>query len=124
MLFRAVGIVERGWRASVWAERDSSDVDSLDRVGRHKKTADFRRSGRFGKNEDVFGLVGSSSNDVHTCAVFVKEHLAIAESEERVVFAHADVYARSPACAALADDDVASDDSLATVFFHAETFAA
>ena len=70
------------------------------------------------ENRNVFELVGSCSNHVYTGAVFVKENTTCAESEEGVVFAHANIDARSPACAALANDDVTSDNSFAAEFFH------
>ncbi len=76
------------------------------------------------ENRNVFELVSSSSNHVYAGAVFVKENTTCAESEEGVVFAHANIDARCPACAALANDDVTSDNSFAAEFFHAKTFAA
>ena len=68
--------------------------------------------------------VGFYGHDVDACAIFVEEHASCAESEEGVVLAHPYVRASGPACAALADDDVAGDNSLATEFFHAEALAA
>ena len=70
-----------------------------------------------------WGLVGSNDH-VDAASAFVEEHTTRSEGEESVVFPHAYVQASCPACATLANDDVAGDDRLATEFFDSESFAA
>ena len=72
--------------------------------------------------EELSRSIGS--HHVHAGAILVKQHAAVAECEQRVVAAHADIDACRPAGSALTNDDVAGDDCLAAEFFHAETFAA
>ena len=48
--------------------------------------------------------------------------LSVRESENRVVFAQADVFSRMPAGAALADDDVSGPDGLAPEYFDSKPF--
>jgi hypothetical protein len=68
-------------------------------------------------------LVCSCCHNVDTATTFVEEHFTIAQSKERVVASDAYIEAWCPAGAALTNDDVASDDCLATEFFYAETLA-
>jgi hypothetical protein len=63
-------------------------------------------------------------NDVDAAAFLVEEHAAIHECEKRVVTTATDAESWMDLGAALADDDVSSDDSLTAEFFHAEAFAA
>lgn len=90
---------------------------------RYKKTASSHEAGGWFRNAMSACLIGGG-NDVDAGAVFVEEHLTSAQGEQGVIFAHAYVRASGPASAALTNDDVARDDSLATEFFHAKAFAA
>jgi hypothetical protein len=64
------------------------------------------------------------SDDVDAAAFAVEVDLAIDEGEKRVVPADADIETRMHLRSALADDDIAGDDSLAAELFHAEALAA
>ena len=66
----------------------------------------------------------SRRDDVYAATFLVEEHPAIDEREKRVVPAATDAQARMDLGAALTDDDVSSDHSLAAEFFHAEALAA
>jgi hypothetical protein len=70
----------------------------------------------------LFASVGNG--DIHAATFAVKLHFAIDERKERVITAHADVDAGMNFGAALANDDVASDNRLTAEFLHAETFTA
>src|SRR5271156_2617179 len=67
------------------------------------------------------GYLGSEDVDLAVGAV--KLDHAVDEREERVVATHADIGPGAKTGAALADQDVAGDDSLAAKFFHAEALA-
>ena len=72
-------------------------------------------------------LLGCVRNRCHrdelTVATFLtKLDFTFFQCEQRVVFAHADIVAWIPACAALTDDDVARNDSFTTEFLYAEAF--
>src|ERR687898_697275 len=56
-------------------------------------------------------------------AARAEAHLALGQCEQGVVAAHADVAARMPLGAALADDDVARHDVLAAELLHTEPLA-
>ena len=62
--------------------------------------------------------------NVDAASVAVEEHAAVHKGEDGVVAAHAHALAGVPFGAALADDDVASDNDLSTEFLHAKTLAA
>ena len=63
-------------------------------------------------------------DNIYTATAFIEEHAAIGKSEDGVIFANANIKTGSPACAALTNDDVTSNDSLAAEFFDTEAFAA
>lgn len=62
--------------------------------------------------------------DIHAFAFAVELHFAIRECKQGVILATADVQAGVNFRPTLADDDVSSDDSLATEFLYAKTLAA
>ena len=66
---------------------------------------------------------GGFGHDVHAVTVFVKQHFAVREREERPVATDADILAGDELAAALADDDAAGGDERAAKFLHAEPFA-
>lgn len=49
--------------------------------------------------------------------------MAFGEGEDGIIATEADIFARVPFSATLADDDIAWDDVFAAKFFDAETFA-
>ena len=66
---------------------------------------------------------GAWNGDIDPAAIAVEEHLAIHQSKERVVAAHADANARMHLGATLANNDVACNHGLTAGFFEAESFA-
>lgn len=64
-------------------------------------------------------LHGVDADFVARLALVLELHHAVDERVDGVVGAQADVAAGVPFCAALADDDVASDDAFAAVLFDA-----
>ena len=64
------------------------------------------------------------SHHVHAASFLVELHAAVDEGEERVVTTDADAETWMHLRSALADEDVTSDDGLATELFHAEALAA
>ena len=65
-----------------------------------------------------------SEGHVDAASFFIEVNVTVGESEESVVFTHSNVSTWVPLGSALADEDVSSDDVLATEFLHAEAFAA
>src|SRR5581483_1492690 len=61
--------------------------------------------------------------DVHAATLAIETHGAVHERENCVIAPQANVFTRQKFRAALADDDVSGDDSLAAEFFYAESFA-
>ena len=60
---------------------------------------------------------------VDAASLFVEEDVAIGESEEGVILAHADVGSGVPFGATLADENVAGNDGFTAELLHAEAFA-
>ena len=73
----------------------------------------------------LFGRLGKGfDRDVHAVIGFALElHAAIDHGEDGVILAEADIGARLPPGAALADDDVAGDDGFTAVFLDAKAAA-
>lgn len=86
----------------------------------HEKRRGFPRLLKFTARS---GLQRCWSVDVHTTTIFVEADIAIHKGENGVIPAKADIATRGPFGAALADDDVASNDGLAAEFLDAETLA-
>jgi len=61
--------------------------------------------------------------DVNAAAIFVETDVAIHKGENGVILAKADTAAWDPLGAALAEDDVASDDGFTAKFLDAQTLA-
>src|SRR5256885_11607182 len=61
--------------------------------------------------------------DVHAATSAIEPNVAVDERENRVIAAEPNIFAGLKFRAALANDNVAGDDHLATEFFHAEPFA-
>src|SRR5215204_6338156 len=70
----------------------------------------------------LFRDCGIDTDLVAALALVLELHLALDQGVDRVVVAHADVRARMPLRAALADDDVARDDPLAAELLDAAVF--
>ena len=67
-------------------------------------------------------FAGDNRYERTVLAALAELHLAVNESEQRVVLAHANVGTGVVSRAALTHDDVTSNESLAPKDFHAETF--
>lgn len=88
----------------------------------HKKWPALRRAIYPSEREVLFGLERTHMN---LAASALRElNGAFAQSEQRVVLAAADVLAGMEVSAALTNDDVASDNMLATIALHAKTLCA
>jgi len=61
--------------------------------------------------------------DIHTPAIAVKFHATVNERKDRIVPPKADVSTREKFRAALAKDDIASDDSFPSKLLYTKTFA-
>jgi hypothetical protein len=87
-----------------------------------KKRAHKRSPPAINKTNSVIesGLKSCLVN-IDPTTIFVETHAPINKGEKGVIAADADVLARNPLGATLADDDVTGDDGFTTVFFHAET---
>lgn len=72
-----------------------------------------------GQQVPLFSSVSQWGNGNNRAATagFFKRHIAFRDGKNRVVFAHADIIARVPFGTALADNDIARNDMLATEFF-------
>ena len=64
------------------------------------------------------------SDHVHAAAFAVELHLTICQSEEGVIFTAANTHTWMDFGSALTHDDVAGNNGLSAVFFHAEALAA
>jgi hypothetical protein len=60
---------------------------------------------------------------IDAASFLVKEHLALYDGEDGVIFAHANTYAWTPLRAALTCDDVTRDDNLVAKLFNAQALA-
>ena len=69
------------------------------------------------------GLDGSNRHVRFVLAFFGEHHDTVNQSKERVVFAHADIFAGIVACAALANDDVACFGELTAKYLQSESLA-
>ena len=66
---------------------------------------------------------GLDGVDIDAATVAIEAHLAVDEGEDGVIAAEADTLAWVPLGAALTDEDISSDDALATEFLHAAALA-
>jgi hypothetical protein len=93
-----------------------------------EKAATLERERRFVGKLFQASLAGDRSllvgSDIDAATIAVEVNIAVHKCVQGVVLAHADVFTGMPFGAALADDDVARDDGLATKLFDAETIAA